>query len=282
MRKIPTVAFALLIPLAACKKKENAGDHATPKPAPGSGSAAMTGSGSAAAGAPKPVEAKPVTGEDLAKRYVECWELYNAKDFEKLKTCFASPTTEEIVDAGPPGPSTPDETAKGLSDLVAMAPDRKVELELTLVNGKHVASVGLYSGTHAKTSKKFGLQIGYVVHFTDDGKTVDRTSFYLDQGEMGGQVGAVKMPVRPVADKPWGANEIVVAKDDDTEKKNLEAVKKMTDAFDKHDAKAIEAMLADDLVWSESGVPKDWNKKQAVAAHADLFKGFSDLKLAPD
>ena len=53
----------------------------------------------------------------------------------------------------------------------------------------------------------------------------------------------------------------------------------MTDAFNKHDPKALGDLFADDLVWSETGIPKDWNKKEAIAAHAGLFKGFSDLKM---
>jgi predicted ester cyclase len=41
-------------------------------------------------------------------------------------------------------------------------------------------------------------------------------------------------------------------------------------------------LLAPDLVWSEIGVPVDWNHDQAIQAHDDLFKGFSDLHIAAD
>jgi predicted ester cyclase len=73
----------------------------------------------------------------------------------------------------------------------------------------------------------------------------------------------------------------VIAKDDAAEQANVAVVKQAVDAFNKHDAKAYAALLADDSVWSEQEEPKDWNKAETMADHEQGWKAFSDLKLDP-
>src|SRR5580698_10364003 len=67
---------------AGCKKTE------APAPTMGSGSAvaAMTGSGSAVGSAAP----KMLTGDDLVKRYHDCWTDWAAGKWDDLKTCYAS------------------------------------------------------------------------------------------------------------------------------------------------------------------------------------------------
>jgi steroid delta-isomerase-like uncharacterized protein len=172
-------------------------------------------------------------------------------------------------------------------------PDVKGDVELVLINGHNGVSVALVTGTQTgvlktpmgdipPTKKKIGVQVAHAAHFTDDGKSVDKERYYQDLGEQMGQLGLSKAPVRPAADKPWWPTETVIAKDDDNEKKNLAAAQANLDAFNKHDLKAMDATLADDVVWMEIGVGKDWNKKETVKAHDGFFKGFSDLKITPD
>jgi steroid delta-isomerase-like uncharacterized protein len=294
MKKLPMLVFALMLPLAACKKKEAETPTPTPgsgsAPAMGSGSAAMAGSGSAAAKPP----AKPATGDEMAKRYVECWGFFSAHNWDSLKGCYAAGATSDHVDTGMTATGPDEIDQKQARPLGTAFSDIKGDVELVLINGKNGVTVANLTGTNdgvmktpmgdmPPTKKKIGMQVAHSVHFTDDGKTVDKERFYADMGEMMGQLMPdPKHPVRPASDKAWGPTETVIAKDDDTEKKNLAAAKAGLEAFNKHDMKAMEASFADDLVWSEIGVPKDWNKKEAVAAHADLFKGFSDLKITPD
>ncbi len=293
MRKLPTLAIALLLPLAACKKKEAEAPPPEPKPAPGSGSAAMAGSAGSAAMKPEP--AKPATPDEMAKRYVECWGFFAAKDADKFKSCWTKDATSLFVDSGMPEATGSDAIiatqAKPLWDAF---PDVKADVELVLVNGHNAVSVALVSGTNTgplktpmgelpATNKKLGVQTAHATHFTDDGKTADKARFYQDMGEQMSQLGLSKAPARPAADKPTMALETVIAKDDDTEKKNLAVAQANLDAFNKHDAKALDATLADDVVWSEIGAPKDWtNKKDTVKAHEGLFKAFSDLKITLD
>jgi predicted ester cyclase len=170
-------------------------------------------------------------------------------------------------------------------------PDAKGDLELTLVNGKNVVAVALFTGTQSgplaspsgtipPTNKKAGFRVAHMVHMSDDGNVADKQMFYEDFGTLLGQLGVSKAPARPVADKPAPA-QVVVAKDDDTEKRNLETIAKVTDAFNKHDMKAFDALVGDNLMWSEIGMTSDWNKKQTIEGHEGLFKAFSDLKLTP-
>jgi predicted ester cyclase len=249
----------------------------------------MAGSGSAAA----PVAAKPATPEDQAKRYVECWGLFSTKKWDDFKSCYSKDAVSQHVDSGIPDATGPDQIiamhAKPLTDAF---PDIKGDVELVLVSGKNAATFALLTGTNSgtmkspagdmpPTNKKIGMQVAHAVHFADDGKAVDKEWFFADMGEMMGQLGVSKNPVRPASDKPWGALETVIAKDDANEKRNLDIIAKGTEAFNKHDGKAMDAALSDKLVWSEIGVPKDWDKKEAIKMHEELFKGFSNLKITP-
>lgn len=294
MKILSVASLVLLTSLVACKKKGEETPPAPPPPAGGSGSAmAGSGSGSAAAGSGSAAAAKPVTGDDLAKRYVECWGFLNAKDMDKFKTCYAPNIESDFVDSGMPAAKSWDEIlAMHNKPFLDAFPDFKGQVEVTLINGKNGATFGLITGKHTgplktpmgeipPTNKNIGLQVAHVVHFADDGKSVDKEQFFEDMGEMMGQLGLSKAPARPATDKPWHDNEIVVAKDDATEKRNLENTQKGLEAFNKHDTKSMNDAFADDLVWSEIGVPKDWNKKEAIANHEALFKGFSNLKITP-
>ena len=289
-------AVALLIPLTACKKKDEAAPAPASKTAPEADKKPEGDKKPEAmkppVPAPAPAPAKVATGDDLAKRYAECYGFFNSKDWKQLETCYTPNATSDFVDSGMPVANgwqeILDKHTKMLTDAM---PDTKGEMEITLINGHNGMSVALFTGTHTATlktpmgdvpptQKKIGLNAAHVVHFADDaGKTVDKQAFYEDFGVVMGQLGLSKAPVRPALDKPMGPNEIVVAKDDDTEKRNLDLANKVTDAFNKHDPKALEALFADDLVWSETGMAKDWNKKDAIAEHTSLFKGFSDIKM---
>ena len=278
------VSSSLLV--VACKKKEGATSTSDQTPA-----AKPVAPAEPAKPAPAPPPpAKTVTGDDLAKRYVECWGYFSAKDWDNMKTCYAPNIVSESVDSGmPPVTGWNDVHDKTEKPMVDAFPDVKGDVELTLINGKNGVTVALLTGTHSgtlktpagdvpATNKKFGLQVAHAVHFVDDGKSVDKEWFYQDMGELMSQLGLSKAPARAASDKPWGSNEIVVAKNDDAEKKNVDVVKAADDAFNKHDAKAMDALIGDDLVWSEIGMAKDWNKKEASAMNAQLWKGFSDIK----
>lgn len=254
----------------------------------------MAGSGSGSAAAMKPEPAKPATPEDAAKRYVECWGLFSGHDMDKFKGCYTKDALSVHVDSGIPDATGADQIIEThAKPLVTAFPDIKGDVELTLINGKNGVTVALLTGTHTgvmkspmgdipATNKKIGMQVAHAAHFADDGKSVDKSWYFADSGTLMGQLMPdPKHPVRPASDKPWGPTQIVIAKDDANEKRNLDIIAKGTEAFNKHDGKAMDAALSDKLVWSEIGIPKDWDKKEAIKMHEELFKAFSNLKITP-
>ena len=299
--RLSTVWCAALIAavvVPGCKKKAKDGDDkSATKPVDDQGgmevpkgSAMMAGSGSAVA----QEAAKPATGDDMGKRYTECVGFWKASDWTKFVDCYAKDATSEFVDSGMPPASGNAAIIEEHKGIAAAFPDRSSAVEVLLINGHQGASVALLTGTNSApmktpagdmpaTNKKMGLQVAHVVHFSDDGKTADKEVFYQDMGEMMGQLGISKAPVRAAGDKPWHEPEIVVAKDDDTEKKNVESAKALMDDFNKRDWKALDALFDDKLVWSEQGIAKDFgNKAETVKSHQGLVKAFSDVKFSSE
>jgi predicted ester cyclase len=279
MRRSPWLVSALLVVSLGCRKKEAPAEpqQAPPTPPP------------AQPASPEPVKAAP-TGDDLAKRYQECWGLFNAKDWAGFQTCYGADAVSDWVDSGtPPVTGAAAIVEQHAKPTATAMPDVKGEVELTLVSGKNAATVALFTGTHTgplampggeipATQKKIGLRVAHAVVFGEDGQRVSKEWFYLDMGTMFAQLGLSKAPARPVVDKAM-ASETVVAKDDDEEKRNLASVEKIIEAFNKHDLEAVADLMSPGLVWSESGMPADWNLEQSIKAHDDLFKGFSDLSI---
>ncbi len=287
MKKLARIVFSVALAAGVgCKKDETGGGpkKETPKPVAADPNKAKPAD-------PKPV-AKAPTGDDLAKRYQDCWGFFNARDDAKFQTCYAPNIVSDFVDSGmPPVTTWKDIQEKHDKPILDAMPDAKGEVELTLVNGMNGATVALFTGTHTgtlktpggdipATNKKIGLQVAHAVHFADDGMAVDKEWYYQDLGTLLAQLGVSPAPARPAMDKAWPA-ETIVAKNDDTEKRNLDSSSKLLDTINKHDAKAMGEMFADGLVWSEIGIPMDWNKAQAIAAHDMFFKGFSDLTITP-
>ena len=300
--RLSTLWCAALLAAAVpgCKKKssetaDQTGAAKTTTPDQ-TGSAAMApGSAAMATGSAAVAETpKVATADDVAKRYVECWGFWNKKDWASFGTCYAKDATSDMVDSGMPTATGFDAISAADKVFADAFPDIKGDLEVTLVNGKNGASFALITGTNSApmksptgempaTNKKIGLQIAHVAHFTDDGKTVDKEWLYQDMGEMMGQMGMSKAPVRAAVDKPWHDNEVVIAKDDDTEKKNLETINTLMGTFNKHDSKGLGELMDDKIVWSEQGMPKDWTSKaDAVKSHEGLIKAFPDIKFSSD
>ncbi len=296
--RLSTVWCAALIAAAVvpgCKKKAKEGDdNAAAKTAPVDKGSDMAMAGSGSAAMAQQEAPKPATPDDMGKRYMECVGFWKAADWAKFQDCYAKDATSEFVDSGMPPASGNAAIMEEHKGIAAAFPDRTSAVEVLLINGHQGASVALLTGTNSgamktpagempATNKKMGLQVAHVVHFSEDGKTGDKETFYQDMGEMMGQLGMSKAPVRAAEDKPWHDPEIVIAKDDDTEKKNLESGKALMDAFNKRDWKAMGDQFDDKLVWSEQGVAKDFTGKAATLKSLEgLAKAFSDVKFSSD
>lgn len=300
--RLSTVWCAALIAAAVvpgCKKKAKGDDNVAGKPVDDQGGMTPTGSavGSAAIAGSAVAQAEPpkaATPDDMAKRYMECVGLWKASDWTKFADCYAKDATSEFIDSGMPPASGNTAIADEHKNLTDAFKDHNSAVEVLLINGHQGASIALLSGTQTApmktpageipaTNKKFGVQVAHVIHFSDDGKTADKEVFYQDFGEMMGQLGVSKAPVRKAEDKPWHDPEVVIAKDDDTEKKNLATSQALMDDFNKRDWKALGEILDPKLVWSEQGMAKDFDGKDGtLKAHQGLVKSASDVKFSAE
>ncbi|MGE5185773.1 MAG: ester cyclase [Acidobacteriota bacterium] len=295
MKKMMMVAALLALAGMGCtkKKKEEGTGGPTGSNMAGSGSS-MAGSGSAMTGSGSAAMAKPMSGEDLAKRYDECWGYFNDAKWDDFKGCYTADAVFEEPGSGMPNAQGQDGILTYVKTWKDAFPDMKGEAVLELVNGHDLAGVVYISGTNngpmktpmgemPATKNKVGLMMSQYIELDDAGH-VKHEWDYLDLPTLMGQLKPdAKHPVRPVMDKAPMAKEVVVAKDDDKEKANAEVAKKFVEAFNKHDAKALGDVIADDITWSEQAMPKDDKGKKEFLAMAQAFwKGFSDAKLSPE
>lgn len=258
---------------------------AAPPPAQPAPVAATPATTEAPKEAPKPVE---LTAEQNAKVYADCWAAFNAKDWAKFSACFNEGATSEEVDMSP-AMSSKDAIEHGTKPFAAAFPDLTGEAQLTLVNGSNIAAVWLIKGTQKgplptpngeipATNKKVGYLLGHVAELK--GGKAQRELVYADAHTMLGQLGVAPGPVRKAQEAGAAEKPVVIATGTDAEKANVETYKKFVEAFNKHDAAAVEALLTDDFVYSAQSAPADLvGKKESQKGMKEMWKGFSDAKI---
>jgi predicted ester cyclase len=225
---------------------------------------------------PTPAAAPPPTvktPEQRAAFYVECWRQLNDKNWDAFQNCYTEQAMSETVDS-----------AQGMRHNRAAIidfdrseatsfPDRRGEVKLVLVNGSHLASIASWTATHdgplpappngkpiPATHKKVGFYLAHTAELNETGAQVTSDSVYVDEATTPAQLGLVKAPSRPVLTPTGTPPTIVLAKNDETERKNVDAFKAMVDAFSKHDAKAFADVMADDYRGIDVTMPADMNK----------------------
>lgn len=232
----------------------------------------------------------PATDEEIAKWFAGCWAAFG-KDWDAFGQCYA----EDAVSIDGMG------THNGREAIVTMAKeytaafsDMAGGLQLTLINGNNVVAIARTGGKHTgplkipgapeipATNKSYSVLAGHVVTLDDTGHEVTKEWFFMDSGSMMGQLGLNEQPHRKAIDKDWETRPVVIAKNDDAEKKNLDAHNAFITAFNAKDTKAIAEALADDAVWSEAASPADMDKKGFLEGLPGMFKAFSDLKITND
>lgn len=270
------LAVALLA-APACKKSEptdqGAAKMAEPAPA-------------AKAEPPKAEPPKPFTAEERAAHYATCWGHFNDRKWDEFGKCYSADAVSEHLDSGMPAASGA-ALHEGPKSFAAAFPDVKGTQFLTLVNGNKVASLSIMAGTHTAewkmgptsippTHKPVGYLFAHAGEYGDD-NTLRKEWVFADAGTLMNQLGLSPMKARPVA-KAEGTPTVVVAKDDATEKTNVEAYKKLADTWNKHD-KAITELYADDAVVTDTSAEKDAKGKKEILAMGQLvWKGFPDAK----
>ena len=291
MRISTTLALALGLAagVGACKKDKKKDDQPVVQPDKGSGSAGgMMASGSGAA----PVAEKPLEGEALAKRYIECGNMMAAGDMDKFgSTCVAEGFKAHSAAMGMD--MTKSDMLAMMKDMKSSFSDMKFEPQMIFVNGRTVAAVALNTGTNTgpmkmgdhempKTDKKIGMMMFHRLKMDDTNKATDEWEI-SDMGTFMAQLGmgSKEMAGRPLMEKGMdGAPQIIVAANDDKEKANLAVVQKGNDAFNAHKVADMMAVMADDVVESDLADDKDHAGKAEVQKGTEMFvKAFPDGKV---
>jgi predicted ester cyclase len=286
MIKRTALLLTLLVAIPACGKKDK--DKDKNKPAPPTPKVTT----------PTPKEPPPgpkMTGQDLAKKYQDCWGWVSAKDWDKFKTCYAADATSEWLDSGMPPMKGADEILdKGAKPFVGAFSDWKGVPQLIMVGGNRVFSIAHSSGTHdgtlkspkgdiPKTGKKVGYLVAHGVVFNDKGEATQEW-FLQDFGTLMFQLGLAPGPGRAATAKGWAETpEVVIAAETQTADKVPAQVAAFTDAFNKHDETAVDALAADDMAQFIAPMPVDAKGKKAAIANAKWYwTAFPDVTLTVD
>ncbi len=238
------------------------------------------------------VNVKPDTPEALTKSYQDCWSYFNEKRWDEFKTCYAPNATSQQLGYGRPSVTGPDAIVKASEDFAKTFPDALGEGQLILINGNHILSMYLLKGTNTgpilgpdgkeirATNHKIGLFFAHSVEVDPSGKVVNEIGA-MDGVTLENQLGLLKMAGRPLVDTALPAPVVVVAKNDEAETKNVELQKASIDAWNKHDAAAVDQYLTDDYTLHDLTQPANQNKVQNSQTNKVYWKAFSDAKINP-
>lgn len=260
--------------LVGCKNHDKPATQTAARPSPATASTA----------------AKPVSPDALATRFASCSAAWNEAKWDQFQGCFANDAQQEM-----PGSHMP--ALAGSAAIVAHAkqdkaafPDGKGNPALVLVDGKQLLAITLMTGKNTgamtaatgsaekPTDKSIGMYMAQLVTFDATGKVAHEAD-YLDTKTLKRQLAGETGHARPVVDKLPAPEKTVIAKDDAQERGELATVKQLEAAFDAHDAKALGAVLADKLTWSEQPRAADLDKKAALADLETRWKKTPDLKV---
>jgi predicted ester cyclase len=275
MRRMKLGALvALALCAVSCGKKEEppqTADDVEPEPPPPP--------------PPKPEPPKPLVGEDLAKRYIECWDAFSAADWDKFGECYAEDAVSSWPDSGQGEFKGPEAIVEGGAKPFKDAfTDGKGVPQLVLVNGRNVTSITWITGTQTgafkvssgeipPTNKKVGEFVFHSVTFNPANEVSEEVAVE-DAGSLMYQLGLSPGPARAAREAGFeGAPIIVVASGDATEDANVAAVKLSGEQFAKEDVKGMSATLADDVTESDQSSARDVKGKKAVVAGTKLFLG---------
>jgi ketosteroid isomerase-like protein len=265
---------SLLLLAGACRK------HEAPAPKP----SASTPPPPAASAPPPP------SSESLARRYLACSESFNRSAYEELLPCYGANAVSRWLDSGladEKGPSAIVDNRK--KALKTAFPDVKLVPQVVLVDGLNLASMGVLSGTHTgplmakeglldATKKPIGELVFSSVGFDPSG-LIAAEALLMDRASMLFQLGVRKQQARPRStqgrvDAPY----VVVAKNDASERANIDVVARHWHAFSDENLPAVAATLADDVVLAEQTAEADARGKAAALKAIDAtFRAFSGI-----
>jgi hypothetical protein len=243
---------------------------------------------------PPPPAPAMKSAEARVQWYQDCWAHYNNKAWDQFQTCYAENATSEGVDAPMPPRSGRAAIIDFAKQETAAFTDRRGDPVLVLGNGSRLASVALWTATNdgpmppgpdgkpmPATNKKVGLYMAHTVDLDPTGSSAARDAAYVDEGVMMAQLGVSPAPARAPIASTGMAPTVVIAKNDETENRNIAAARASVDVWNARDVKAVEATMADGYKMIEMGQPKDMDKAEAIAGAKEFWGGFPDLKITP-
>jgi ketosteroid isomerase-like protein len=270
MQRLALLLAALAL-APACKKDKDEPKADSPKTA-----AVETPGAAQQPPAEPPAKVEPGKSADPAIAQLEgCWAAFSAWDKEKFRACYTEKTDVATVDGIPPNPMTTqqDVIVQAGSFRNAFA-DFKADLVLGLVNGKKAVALGLVSGTHKggslgipPTGKSMSMFYAQVIEL-DDQLHFHQQRDYIDQATLLHQLGVQESQVSPAREEPWPEVVRASAKNDETEKKNVETFKASFEARVKGDFAASSAQYADDAVFRYIPEAQPYKGKAEIAKAA--------------
>ena len=231
------------------------------------------------------------TAAERAAWYQDCWAQFNNKAWNTFRACYADSAESDQVTSGQPPTKGIDAVAAGHKAFTDAFPDVKGTGDLILVNGDSILSIYTLTGTHSgplagpggqaipATGKPIGFLQAHLLQTDSSGRKVAKEEFYSDSGTMMAQLGLNPNPARPVAASAAAAPAVVAAAGTPAELSNVDAARRQLAAFNSHDANAVAAFNAPDVVVREVASPKDMTAAESLAGILDMFAAFPDAKI---
>jgi len=277
--KIVAALITASLALAAC-----GGEAPPPQPPPAPPPPPTTASATAppAPTAPPP-PAKPALSEVIPQTLKGQADAFNAHDAQKMASYFTDDATSIAYGEG-------ETHSKGdvqgyYTDLFTGFPDIKTAATRIWIKDNVAIMELTWTGTFTAdfkgmkaTNKPVGGQRVHIMWFNDDGLVKEIHQYADGAGVMAQIAGKKGAPAVPAL--PTNPPQVHVAKGGPDEDKLVDLAKATDDAFSKDDAKAAQALYADDAdVWlSFGGGPAMKGKKELAKGLTDWFKSFPDQK----
>ncbi len=235
--------------------------------------------------------ANTLTAGDQVKWYQACWNDFNTRKWEDFKDCYAKASTSQQFGYGKQNVRGPDNIVSSWEDFAKAFPDSHGHPQLILINGNNIASIYLLNaantGTIRKpngkdvpaTNKKIGLLFGNVVETDPNARKIVNEFGVMDSGTIAGQLGLSKDEVRPVMYQGEAMPTVVIARNDETEMKNIAVEKMALEAWNRHDVVSADMYMSDDFFFRAMYAPNDILKSHAFDRAKDFWRAFPDAKL---
>lgn len=285
MRAMRFAAIVTIVPaLGACG---GAQPSPQPPPAPPPPIAATASAPAEPAPSPTPPPPpRPSLPELIARTLSGISDAFNAHDSKKLATYF----TEDCVavDYGIPEAHGRGDVSSSTQMVFDSFGDAKSAPIRTWIKGNVAISEFAWAATMTgnlmmlkASHKPVGELRLHIMWFNDDGLVKEEHEYGDQAGLMAQIMGRKGAPPVPVL--PTNGPDVHVAKNTPEEDKLADWAKSIDAAFDKDDAGAVAAQLADDAEFWQAilGKPAAKGKKELSLELARWFKAFPDQKWAP-